>query len=116
MENEKIGSNIIFKTLGQNIRKARLAKGFSQENLANDLDKTLNFVSLIENGKTGVSVPTLVDIAITLNISADVLFEGVITLADYSEEKFITDTIRMLSEKDIKAVVNFLNYIMESKN
>lgn len=116
MENEKLNSSVIFKTLGQNIRKARLSKGLSQENLANDLDKTLNFVSLIENGKTGISVPTLVDIGTVLNVNADTLFEGVIPLADYPEEKFILDTVRMLNEKDRKAVVNFLTYIMESKS
>ena len=115
MKNEKIDSSVIFRTLGQNIRRARLSKGLSQENLSNDLDKTLNFISLIENGKTGVSVPTLVNIAQTLNISANILFEGVIPLADYDEEKFIIDTVRMLNEKDRKAVVDFLTYIVNSK-
>ena len=115
MKNEKMESSIIFKMLGRNIRKAMLAKNLSQENLSNDLDKTLNFVSLIENGKTGLSIPTLVDIGRVLNVNADTLFEGVIPLADYSEEKFIVDTVRMLNEKDRKAVVDFLTYIVESK-
>lgn len=115
MKNENFDSSVIFKMLGQNIRKVRLAKGLSQENLSNDLDKTLNFISLIENGKTGFSVPTLVDIGKALNVNADTLFEGVIPLADYDEEKFIIDTVRMLNEKDRKAVVDFLNYIIESK-
>ena len=115
MKNEKMESSIIFKMLGQNIRKARLAKNLSQENLSNDLDKTLNFVSLIENGKTGLSIPTLVDIGRVLNVNADTLFEGVIPLADYSEEKFIVDTVRMLNEKDRKAVVDCLTYIVGSK-
>ena len=115
MKNEKMESSIIFKMLGQNIRQARLAKNLSQENLSNDLDKTLNFVSLIENGKTGLSIPTLVDIGRVLNVNADTLFEGVIPLADYSEEKFIVDTVRIQKEKDRKAVVDFLTYIVESK-
>lgn len=116
MKNENLDSSVIFKTLGQNIRKARLAQGLSQENLSNCLDKTLNFVSLIENGKTGISVSTLVDIATTLNMSANSLFEGVFPLADYDEEKFIIDTVRMLNKRDRKAVVDFLTYIIESKN
>lgn len=115
MKNESTDQSVIFKTLGQNIRKARLSKGLSQENLSNELDKTLNFISLIENGKTGISVPTLVDISKALNVNADTLFKGVIPLADYSEEKFIIDTVRMLNEKDRKAVVDFLTYIIESK-
>ncbi len=116
MKNEKTDTSVIFKTLGQNIRKARLLKGLSQENLSNDLDKTLNFISLIETGKKGVSVPTLVDIGKVLNVSANSLFEGIIPLADYNEENFIIDTFRMLNEKDKKAVVDFLNYIIESKS
>ncbi len=62
-----------------------------------------------------MSIPTLVDIGRGLNVNADTLFEGVIPLADYSEEKFIVDTVRMLNEKDRKAVVDFLTYIVESK-
>ena len=115
MKNEKTDASVIFKTLGQNIRKARLLKGFSQENLSNDLDKSLNFISLIETGKKGVSVPTLVDIGKALNISANSLFEGVFPPADNDEENFIIDTFRMMNEKDKKAVVDFLNYIIESK-
>lgn len=51
MKNGGTDQSVIFKTLRQNIRKARLSKGLSQENSSNDLDKMLNFISLIESGK-----------------------------------------------------------------
>ena len=116
MEIKKNNTNVIFKTLGSNIRKARLLKGLSQENLSNCLDKTLNFISLIETGKKGVSVPTLVDIGKALNVNANILFDGVFTTEECDEEKFIIDTIRTLNDKDRKAVIDFLKYIIESKN
>lgn len=46
MDNE---TNSVLRIIGQNIRKIRLLKGLSQENLANDLDKSVNFISLLEN-------------------------------------------------------------------
>ena len=42
----------VLKTLGKNVRKFRLLKGLSQENLAESIDKSINFVSLLENGRT----------------------------------------------------------------
>ena len=115
MKEEKINSSDIFTTLGSNIRKVRLVRGLSQENLSNDLDKTLNFISLVENGKTGISVPTFVDICNSLNINPDTLLDGIVPTA-IDDDKFILNTIHTLEDRDKKAVIDFLNYIIESKN
>lgn len=45
--------------LGQAIRELRELRGITQRELAQKLDVTVNFVSLLENGKRGVSVPNL---------------------------------------------------------
>ena len=107
-------SNDIFKIIGQNIRKARLLKGFSQENLAQDLDKSLNFISLLENGKTGLSVPTLIDICKVLDVSADSLFEGILSI-NYDDDQFIINTMHSLEAKDKQAISYLIDYIVESK-
>ena len=116
MEDKKnMSHNDLFRILGQNIRKARLTRGLSQENLANELDKTLNFISLLENGKTGISVPTLVDICETLDVNISTLFEGILSLSVCEDDQFISDTIHILETNDKKAIRNLLNYIVELK-
>lgn len=49
MENEK---DLILKKIGKNIKNARISKGMTQEQMAEKLDCSVNFVSLIELGKS----------------------------------------------------------------
>ena len=60
------------ENLGKRIREERLKKGLTQEQLAEKVDISLNFMSLIENGKN-MSVQTLVNLANALDVSIDYL-------------------------------------------
>ena len=55
-------------TLGSNVKKHRLIKGFSQAKLAEILDISPNFISDIETGKRWLSSDTLVNLAEALNV------------------------------------------------
>jgi transcriptional regulator with XRE-family HTH domain len=61
------------KTIGAAARAARRARGLTQEDAADAADVSLEFYSRIERGKTLPSVPTLLRLATTLQVSADVL-------------------------------------------
>lgn len=50
MEDKNIKSSVL-TTLGKNVKQIRLLKGLSQENLASELQKSINFVSLLEMEK-----------------------------------------------------------------
>jgi transcriptional regulator with XRE-family HTH domain len=54
--------------LGENLKKFRTLKGFSQAKLAEILDISPNFISDIETGKRWLSSDTLVNLAEALNI------------------------------------------------
>ena len=43
------------KVIGQNIKRIRLLKNQTQEGLAEMLDKSINFISLIERGESGIA-------------------------------------------------------------
>ncbi|MGM9806154.1 MAG: helix-turn-helix domain-containing protein [Candidatus Aphodosoma sp.] len=76
------------KTLGRNIRKARQAKGLTQENTANDLGCSLNTYTKIERGETNVPFLRLVQIAKYLDIPlSDLVREN----ADYDIKGMATD-------------------------
>ncbi|MCC8196303.1 MAG: helix-turn-helix domain-containing protein [Ruminococcus sp.] len=57
--------------LGQRIGYLRRQKGLSQEELAERANLSREFISTIENNKTGLGVNSLVDIANSLGVSAD---------------------------------------------
>ena len=58
--------------LGNRIRKTRMNCGITQEKLAEMVDISTNFMSLIENGRN-MSVETLVKIADALGVTVDYL-------------------------------------------
>ena len=114
MENEIVKSSVLV-TLGKNIKQIRLLRGLSQESLASDLQKSVNFISLVENGKTGLSVQTLVDICSALKVDANALFAGIITLPDSKTDTYIIDSLNLFEENDKAMVTDLINYIINSK-
>lgn len=61
--------------LGNNIKKYRLKKKLTQEEFAEMLNKTSNYVSQLENGHKGLHVHTVFDIADVLGVPVSSLFE-----------------------------------------
>ena len=72
MDNQDKKSILI--SFGGNLRKLRLAKGLTQEQLANELGIEISQISRIERGVINTSVTTLYAIAKTLKIDVSQLF------------------------------------------
>ena len=64
----------ITKILGRNIKQVRSLEGISQEKLAEKIGKSAHFISLLERGESGLSVPTVIDICNALNIDTNTIF------------------------------------------
>ena len=64
----------ILITFGANLRRLRLAKGFTQEQLANELGVEISQISRIERGVINTSISTLYAISKTLKIDVSELF------------------------------------------
>ena len=60
--------------LGNNVRQLRTKKGWSQLFLADKLDVSVSFISIIESGQRGVSLPLVEDIASVFNVPIPYLF------------------------------------------
>ncbi len=65
-----------YDLLGEKIREARKAKGYTLEQLAEILDVSTTFIGQIERAKGIPSLDTLVKIANALDISTDSLLFG----------------------------------------
>ena len=62
--------------IGRRIQIARESFGITQEKLAEEIDKSPQFVSDLERGVTGTSIATLIKICKTLSVSSDYLLMG----------------------------------------
>lgn len=70
-------SNIeINKHIGSKIFKYRTNMNMTQADLAEKTNTTSKFVSMLENGKTGIKIDTLIKYINVLNISPNELFDG----------------------------------------
>ncbi len=77
---ETTEKNRVLQIIGNNIKTLRLSKCMTQEQMAKKLDHSVNFVSLIELGKSGMSVVTILDICNILDVDVNCIFKG---LLDY---------------------------------
>ena len=65
------------KIFGINVKKQRLLRGISQEELAEKCDISRNSISLIETGKLNPTILKVVDIAKVLDVNIENLITDV---------------------------------------
>lgn len=103
------------KVIGQNIKRIRLLKGLTQEQLAEKLDKSINFISIIERGESGISISTIIDICNALEINSEDIFKGLLNKKVVTDDEFITNSLNMFNREDKKIVKGLMEYIINSK-
>lgn len=111
MKNKLDKSNTL-KIFGNNVKRERLRIGLSQEQLAEQINKSSHFVSLIERGQTAVSFSTIIDICKELKIDSNAIFKDIIPSSDTI---MLNNTINTFNRNDKDMVEYLINYIVESK-
>ena len=94
---EAVEKSKILQTIGNNIKTLRLSKGMTQEQMAEKLDHSVNFVSLIELGKSGMSVTTMIDICNILDVDVNCIFKGLLDYELKNSDKKLINNILFLS-------------------
>ncbi len=63
--------------IGERIKSAREKRKLTQEQLAEHIEVSPQYVSDLERGVVGISIPTLKRLCVTLGVSSDqILFDG----------------------------------------
>ena len=91
--------------IGRQIRRARKARGLSQEELAERINISTTHMSHIETGKTKLSLQVFVDIVSALKVGADELLKGQIGGQDQLERKQIDAVLNRCSTAEAKIIV-----------
>lgn len=101
--------------LGQRIRQARERKGLSQEDLAHLIARDQRAVSEYENGKRGIAVTDLPNLAEALNVPLLYFYEGDSSLDDL--DSLMLQEMRRLPTLSAKqaaiSLVRVLNNVLE---
>lgn len=105
----------INKIIGNNIKNFRTLEGLSQEKLAERIGKSAHFISVLERGESGLSVPTLIEICKALNIDTNSVFAGVLDNSVIPMDNLMMKTFESLNDTDRDMVSYLLNYIVNSK-
>ena len=113
---ETIKKNEVLQIIGNNIKTLRLSKGMTQEQMAEKLDHSVNFVSLIELGKSGMSVTTILDICNILDIDVNCIFKGLLNSRMRDEEQKLIDNILLLSNDDKEIIEKLTEHLINKNN
>jgi len=95
--------------IGEQVRIAREQKKLTQEMLAERIEVSPQYISDLERGVVGISLPTLKRLCISLGISSDqILFAK----QPESEVSALTEKCKHLSAKQLELLSNIIdNYI-----
>lgn len=100
--------------IGERLRKARLARGFTQEKLAEKLDLSVAFLSRVERGNAHINLTRLSEICSILGLSeGDILNGSSSNASDYMQRDF-SSLLKKCSPEKQKLIYNIAKVIAES--
>ena len=100
-----------FIKLGQRIRDERLLLRLTLEQLAERIDKSVNYIGQIERAEGKPSIETLVDIANALGTTVDKFLKDDYNINSFDNDIIIREIVSMLCSTDEKGKQFILDMI-----
>lgn len=101
--------------IGNQIRKSRERSGLTQEQFAEAIDKSPQFISDLERGLSGISLETLKKICETLQVSSDTILFTETIQADMAVEKLTNKFLNMTPEQ-LRIMEAITNAFLQASN
>lgn len=105
----------ILQTIGKNIKNARIQKHYTQGELAEQLNTSDKFVSMLERGASGLSITNAVNLCKILDIVPNTLFSGIIKYKD-DKDKYIVNALSTLSSDDKEFLISVIEYVLKKNS
>lgn len=113
---ERFSCGKYYDRIGGNVRKIRMEKGLTQEQLAEETELSLAAIQKLEAGQSGSRVETLIRIAIALEVSLDILTDIRETDEGYSlQQKAAYLLFRDKTVNEVKYVTAVVDSIFKYK-
>lgn len=100
--------------IGERCRQARDASGYTQEQLAELIDVSTQFLSDAERGVTGMSVSTIIKLCTVLSVSADFILFGKTNDIPTENALSIYTRINHLSPQEQALIEEMANLMIKS--
>ena len=105
-----------YSIIGHRLKKARIEKGYTQEQLAEKIDVSVAFVSRVERGNTKINLNRLNQICDLLDISEGDILTGVgNTSHSYLNEEF-SNLLESCPPDKIKLIYDIAQIIINHKS
>lgn len=101
------------KRIGQRIYERRRELRYTQEQLAEKMDVSVQMVSNLERGNKAIKIDNLVALSEILNVSTDYILTG---RRSPEAEGDLLNKINCLDEKDYKMLETFVEYCSDKKH
>lgn len=106
----------ILKIIGNKIQDARKNKNYTQEYVAEEIDKSVDILRSIENGRSIGSVETLLNICNVLEITMDDIFYELLDKKDVILDKKLYESFQGLSMKEKELIDMLINHLKTEKD
>lgn len=102
--------------MGDRIKETRKNRGLTQENLAEQLDVSVEYVSQIERGIKMPSMQIFVKLVEVLDVSADYLLRDIVSTGNLYGDKQIASRFEKLTPKQRVALAALIDTYIEYLN
>lgn len=100
--------------IGSRIKQARLAKNLTQEDLSEQLDVSVAFLSRVERGSSHVNLKRLTQICKILDISEGYVLSGASNSSENYLDREFAELLKKCSPEKQKMIYNVVKAIVES--
>jgi len=97
--------------IGEQVRCAREHCKYTQEKLAEAVGVTPQYISDLERGIVGISIPTLKKVCLALNVSSDQILFGTSNVRTIS---FISEKCKDMPEKQFDILCDIIDKYIEA--
>ena len=104
----------ILEVIGVKIQQARKEKGYTQEYVAEKIEKSVDILRSIENGRSVGSVETLLNICNLLEITLDYIFSDLLEKKEEILDKELYENFRELDLKEKEFINVMIDYMKKN--
>ncbi|MBO5248708.1 MAG: helix-turn-helix transcriptional regulator [Clostridia bacterium] len=105
---------MIDKRIGKRIKDRRKSLGFTQEQLSEKIDIAPHYLSMIERGESFPRYEILIDLLNVLEVSADYVFQDVLTCTAQYRASELWEKVQALDEERRRWVLESLENMIKS--
>ncbi len=106
-----VTSTEILKKLGSKVKKARIAKGFTQEYVSEHINISADLLRNIENSRNIGSIPTLINLCNLLDITLNDLFIDFLNNSNSNIDANLYDFLNQISVEDKELLKKIIIHI-----